>query len=202
MKTRTGKIDSIKMSDLQLRPEAAKVGLRNYGPRMWFYLSDGSQTNIDNGSTMIVDFKTFERNIVPTSAYKWGHVVRDDGVLSEDDFPAKPTEKPHNAIFEEDLIELINDEEKCIEYLSKVTSELTIRRFQNACKGRRGLSNILAICEDRMFIIENELPENFHELSKKQLVELMHSKGIEINVLPDDDLDDVRDKLINILNGA
>lgn len=202
MKARNGKIDGIKMSDLQLRPEAAKVGLRNYGPQMWFFLSDGSQTKIDVGSTMIVDFKTFERSIAPTTSYKWGYIVRDDSVLSADDFAAKTTERPHNAIFDEEIAEMIQDEDKCIEYLSKVTSGLTIKRFQEACKGKRGLSNILAVCDDRMFIIENELPENFYELSKKQLVDLMNSKGVDIKVLPDDELDEVRDKIINILNGA
>lgn len=202
MKSKNGTITSIKMSDLQLRPEAAKVGLRNYGPKMWFYLSDGSQTKIDVGSTMIVDFKTFERNIVPTTSYKWGYVVRDDSVLSADDFAAKTTERPHDAIFDNEIAELIKDEDKCIEYLSTVVSDLTIKRFQEACKGKRGLSNILAACDDRMFIIENELPENFYELSKKQLVDLMNSKGVDIRVLPDDELEEVRDKIINILHGA
>jgi hypothetical protein len=202
MKTRSGKIDSIKMSDLQLRPEAAKVGLRNFGPMMWFYLSDGSQTKIDVAATMVVDFKTFERNIAPTSSYKWGYIVRDDSVLSADDFPAKPTEKPYNAIFDEEIQEMIKDEDKCVEYLSKVTSWLTIKRFQDACKDKRGLSNILSVCEDRMFIIENELPENFYELNKRQLVDLMHTKGVDIKVLPDDELDEVRDRVINLLSGA
>lgn len=202
MKTKTGKIDSIKMSDLQLKPEAAKVGLRNFGPQMWFYLSDGSQTKIDTGSTMIVDFKTFERSIANTKSYEWGYIVRDDSILSGDDFPAKTTKTPHNAILDEDIKALIKTEDKCIEYLSKVTSMLTINRFENFCKGKRGLSNILSICDERKFMIENELPENFYDLSKKELVELMKTKGIDIKLDPEDDREEFLNRIINILNGA
>lgn len=202
MKTKTGRIDSIKMSDLQLKPEAAKVGLRNYGPQMWFYLSDGSQTKIDSGDTMIVDFKTFERNIEPTFSYKKAYIVRDDSVLSGDDFPAKPTKRPHNAIFDDEIATLIKSEDKCIEYLSKVDSLVTLNRFENVCKGKRGLSNIVSIIDERKFMAENEMPENFYELNKKQLSDLMASKGLDIKVAPDDDVDEIREKIVNILSGS
>lgn len=202
MKNKNGTIEGIKMSDLQLRPESAKVGLRNFGPQMWFYLSDGSQTKIDTGDTLIVDFKTFERNIIPTKSYAWGYIVRDDSVLSADDFPAKATQKPHDAIFDEEIASMLKNEDKCIKYLSEVKSLLTIKRFEDACKGKRGLSNIISVCDDRRFIIENELPENFYELNKRELIDLMRSKGLEIKIEQDDDLDVVREKIVNVLGGA
>jgi len=184
---------------LFVRSGDRKVGLRNVGPNFWFYNKDGHQILLEMGKTVIIDQTTFERNIMPSKAYTWGHVLRDDSILIDTDIPAPATPRPVDAIFDHELIPLVNDEAKCLDVISQLNSRNTIQRILNTCGDKKKYLRLTDACNDRIFMIDNELPDNFYTMDVKSLMTLIDSKYLGIKVEIGMEADDVRARIENIL---
>lgn len=178
-------------------PKNTKVGITNFGGKTWYFQSDGLQSFIDVGASKIVDYRTFKESIEALPVYELGYIIRDDSLVPKYEQVAPDTKIPLNAISDEQISALLEKEKKCIDYINKVTSALTLKRLLKAAESAKMRANIVEACNDRLFLVVNKLPENFWSLSRPALKSLINDNMLPIIVDAEDEDDDIRNKIAN-----
>lgn len=209
-KKATDKEDSIlELSDrisnvarFAIKSTLKKVGLYNMGSNFWFTDDNGKRILLKKGDRYIISQAVFEREIINRAGYKLGHIIRDDSILVDTDVPAPDIGRPINAITDDEIVELIKKEADALDFIEQCDSEFVLNRVVNICKSKKRINfNIVNACEDKLFMIINELPNNFNELNVKELKELSDRMILPVVFEIGDTAEDIRGKIKEVLLG-
>lgn len=194
------------IAKLATKAEQRSIGILNVGPDFWFWRRDGAQVLIKRHSKMIVDQASFESDIQPREGYKKGHLLVDQSLLSSTDIPGEVKERPLNALFDHEIESLVKNEDKCIAFVDRLTSVLTIDRIREAAVkalGKRKSANILMACDQRVFVVSHNLPEDYEKMDNRKLRALVEERLWPDGLKPDQDEapDEVRERINAYLEG-
>lgn len=190
-----------RVAQLATSAEERKVGIHNYGSPIWFTDRKGVRRRIAHNGTVVTDEFTWTSVLMQTPAYKDGRLVRDDSALISTDIPGAPTPSSPNAMSDAEIKALVKGEESdAIEHVKSLTSLYTVSRILEVAKTARPKRyDLVDVCEEKIFMIMNDIPSHFDEMNMSQLANFIEDRGLDIRISVTDNPESLRGKILAML---
>jgi hypothetical protein len=189
------------IANLVIQSKDRYVGILNVGCDFVYFLPNGGQKFIHSGERHIIDGFTF-KGIMDREGWRMGHILRDDSILLPNMIPFNDVPISKNAIFDHEIEILIDNFSKCEKFINACDSPFTIERIMEVMnKQKRKYSELLLVCEDRLFLLLNKLPSNFYTANLETLENIIREREWPDSLFASrgEHVDEVREKIVQFL---